>query len=128
MWFNNNLKEGDLCLIIGAIHRTENIGKTVTLVSLLKPGDVFAYRGLRFKHDGGAAGPRNVWVVEGEGLAVGTKELGVLDAKTTIVLEDYLMKIPPEAPQGDRLAQIRRLDDILEGREVQTKFFMLDES
>lgn len=57
----NNFKAGDLALIVGAVKCTENIGKVVTLGSILSAGDLTP---------NGRTARSNGYVVYGDGLLI----------------------------------------------------------
>lgn len=107
--FNDQLKAGDVCLIVGAVNCPENIGKMCTLKQHLAPGESVTtpsgYYG-RFVSPASEA-----WLIEGEGVFSKTTFYDgdtVKEKGWCIAPPQHLMKIDghkePEA-NGEKLVQ-----------------------
>ena len=85
---NQDLKKGDLCVIIGGLKGTFNVGKSVTLQMFLPAGRTGDYEGKLFQ-----APPEDAWIVTGEGLTSWNIRQGFFITDTAGSLARFLMKI-----------------------------------
>lgn len=98
---NYELKPGMLCLIIGSDTCPENIGKAVTLETLIKKGEHIHINGETLCY--AASAGKQAWLVKGEGLRVSKfsadlrRRMADLIGDATLCAPHHLLPIPPES-------------------------------
>lgn len=94
---NQQLNPGDLCIITNSIKAPANIGKTVTLVTRIAPGEVVTIGNRSFYCDIDRT-TYQTWIIAGENLIACNRlgELGVTDMG--MIREGWLMKLGDGKP------------------------------